>query len=397
MSGLDSFRAEARGWMEANAPRSLFGTRRRGGLFDGFWGGQKARDPDRDLNRWCASLAERGWNAPRWPEAYGGGGLGRAEAAALEEVMVELDLPRGLFGFGLAMLGPALLQFGDEAQKREHLPKICDGTIRWCQGYSEPGAGSDLAALATRAVRDGDHFVIDGQKVWTSYADKSDWIFCLVRTDPEVKKQRGISFVLFDMDDPGVTVRPIELISGASPFCEVFFDGVRVPVANVVGGVDNGWTVAKALLQHERANIGAAIGSQMSALEGDLVEVARDAFQAPEGPLPDALLRDEIVRGAMLEQCFNLTVERIAQGTRAGQAPGPDSSILKVCGSELKQQRWETQMRIAGPAALGWAGPGYDDRELEGAREWLRSRGNSIEGGTSEIQLNIIAKHVLGL
>ena len=394
---MSTFRDEARAWLEENAPPALFGTRGKGGLFDGWWGGQFARDPDPDLNRWCALLAERGWTAPRWPVEYGGAGLSRDEAVALEEVMAELDLPRGVVGFGLAMLGPALLQFGSEAQKREYLPKICDGTTRWCQGYSEPGAGSDLASLKTRATLDGDHYIIDGQKVWTSHADTSDWIFCLVRTDFEVKKQRGISFLLFDMRSPGVTVRPIELISGASPFCEVFFDGVRVPADQVVGGVNNGWTVAKALLQHERANIGAAIGSQMSDLEGELVGVAREVLETPEGALPDDLVRDDIARAAMLEQCFNLTVARIEQSKRAGQQPGADSSILKVCGSELKQQRWETQMRIAGAEALGWEGDGYAARELHGTREWLRSRGNSIEGGTSEVQLNIIAKHVLGL
>ena len=215
MSDLETFREEANAWLVEHAPKGLFGTRGKGGLFDGWWGGQKARDPDPDLNLWAALLSERGWTAPTWPREYGGAGLSRDEALVLDEVMDALELPRGVVGFGLAMLGPALLAFGNEAQKREHLPRICDGSIRWCQGYSEPGSGSDLASLNTRAALDTDAYIVDGQKVWTSHADESDWIFCLVRTDPDVKKQRGISFVLFSMDDPGVTVRPIELISGA--------------------------------------------------------------------------------------------------------------------------------------------------------------------------------------
>ncbi len=400
MNDLDAFRLEIRSWLKANAPASLRGTRQDAGLFGGFWGGQKARDPDPDKNRWCALMAERGFNAPTWPREYGGAGLSRAEARVLDEELAREGLPTGVIGFGLAMLGPALLGHGDEEQKRTHLPRIADGTIRWCQGYSEPGAGSDLASLRTRAVRQGDHYVVSGQKIWTSYADKADWIFCLVRTaEPSeaVKKQAGISFLLFPMDDPGITVRPIELISGASPFCEVFLDEVRVPVANRVAAENQGWTVAKALLQHERASIGGAFGAQLRNLEGELVEAARRHLGAPEGPLPDAVVRDEIARASMRAACFGLACDQLDQRLRAGQGPGAESSTLKIVASELQQRRFELAMRVAGAAGLGWVGDGYDDADLKGTREWLRSRGYSIEGGTSEVQLDIIAQRVLGL
>ncbi len=395
MEEAEAFRLQVREWLSANAPRSLYGTRR--GRFDGFWGGRKARGVDPDLLRWRDRMAERGFTAPTWPVEYGGGGLSREQARALDQEMARAELPPALVGFGLAMIGPTLLDYGSEAQKREHLPAIARGEIRWCQGYSEPQAGSDLASLRTRAVRDGDHFVVDGQKVWTSYADQSDWIFCLVRTNPGAKKQAGITFLLVDMESPGVSARRIALISGASPFCEVFFEGVRVPEANVVGEVDAGWTVAKALLGYERSMIGEAIGGQLAASEAQLVEGARRHLCAGEGRLPDPTLRDGIVRNAMDERAFALTIERARQGAQSGRAPGAESSIMKVVGSELKQRRWELAVQIAGPAGLGWEGPGFEADDLSATREWLRSRANTIEGGTSEIQLDILARRVLGL
>jgi alkylation response protein AidB-like acyl-CoA dehydrogenase len=315
----------------------------------------------------------------------------------LDQELQRLELPPPVVGFGLTMIGPTLLEFGTEQQRLEHLPKICSGQIRWCQGYSEPGAGSDLASLSTRAVRDGDEFVVSGQKIWTSHADLSDWIFCLVRTDPSAKKQKGITFLLIDMARGGVTTRRIKLISGASPFCEVFFDEVRVPVHNVVGEVNAGWTVAKALLGYERSMIGQAMGGQLAGAEDSLVALARTELDAANGPLPDAQTRLAIAQLAMDERAYRLTLEGIQEAVEAGRAPGPESSILKICASELKQRRWELGARIAGPQALGWEGPGFGPAELELTREWLRSRANSIEGGSTEIQLNIIAKRVLGL
>jgi alkylation response protein AidB-like acyl-CoA dehydrogenase len=295
------------------------------------------------------------------------------------------------------MIGPTLLDFGSEAQKDEHLPKIVRGEIRWCQGYSEPGAGSDLASLSTRATRDGDDLVITGQKLWTSYADRSDWIFCLVRTDPNAKKQRGISFVLVDMETPGVSTRRIQLISGASPFCEVFLDAVRAPVSNVVSEINDGWSVAKALLGYERSMIGEAIGGQLADATSTLVTQAHKELGVQGTTLPDESLRHALAAYAMDELCYRHTVERARDSISAGAAPGAETSILKVCGSELKQRRFELALRIAGPQALGWDGHGFDAEELELTREWLRSRANTIEGGTTEIQLDIIAKRVLGL
>lgn len=395
MAELVDFRGDIRAWLEANAPLSLRGTRR--GKFDGYWGGKKAREQDPDVLRWFEMMRERGFTAPTWPKEFGGGGLSQSNAKVLHEELVRLQLPPPLVGFGLAMIGPTLLDFGTQAQKMEHLPRIVNGDIRWCQGYSEPEAGSDLASLKTKAVREGDYFLINGQKVWTSYADQSDWIFCLTRTSSEGRKQEGITFVLFDMESKGVTVRKIELISGASPFCEVFFDNVQAKASNVIGEVNAGWTVAKALLNYERSMIGEAIGGQMDGTEAKLVCQARDYLETESGTLPDASLRGKLAAFGMDEMCFMLTVERIRQVVVGGKKPGTESSILKVAGSELKQRRWELAVEVAGPQGLGWEGEGFSERELADTREWLRSRANSIEGGTSEIQKNIIARRVLGL
>ena len=394
MSDLETFRKETVAWLEANAPKSLFGTRRGG--FDGYWGGKKAKDTPKVWLEWFDIMLAKGWTAPKWPTQFGGGGLSNEEATILAEELHRLKLPPPLVGVGLSMIGPTLLDYGTPEQQAEHIPPIVRGEIRWAQGYSEPGAGSDLASLSTPAVPDGDDYVINGQKVWTTFADRSDWIFVLVRTSSTGKKQHGITFILVDMDTPGLSVKPIALISGRSPFCETFFDDMRVPARNVVGEVDQGWTVAKALLGYERNMIGDAMGSELLTAEQRLLDRARRAYDAPSGPLP-AAARDELAQWAMDERCFRLTNARIGESVEAGHAPGPESSTLKVYGSELKQRRWELAMSIAGPDGLGWEGPGFDDVDVETTRQWLRSRANTIEGGTSEIQLNIIAKRVLGL
>jgi alkylation response protein AidB-like acyl-CoA dehydrogenase len=396
MADVEAFRAEVRGWLERNAPPSLVGAP--GTELDGTWGGRKATWPNPDRKRWLERMAERGWTAPEWPRAWGGGGLTREEAKVLRQELARMKLPPPLIGFGLTMIGPTLLQFGTDEQKREHLPPICRGEIRWCQGYSEPGAGSDLAGLQTRAVLDGDHYVVNGQKIWTSYADQADWMFCLVRTRPEAKKQEGITFLLFDMETPGVQVKPIRLISGSSPFCETFLTDVRVPVRNVVGRVDGGWTVAKALLAHERTMIADAFGGAAGAGRGGgLAAWAREHLELEDGRLADPTLRDRLAQLEMDTRAFVLTTQRARDAARAGHGPGPESSMFKIYGTELNQRRMELLVSIAGPQALGWEGPGFDASELDVTRQWLRSRGNTIEGGTSEIQLNIIAKRVLGL
>ena len=394
---LEAFRAELRSWLEQNAPRSLAGAA--GGELEGIWGGRKATWPHPDAKRWLDACAARGLTAPDWPRAYGGGGLCREQVKVFRQELARLRMPPPLIGFGLTMIGPVLLQFGTEEQKQEHLPKICRGEIRWCQGYSEPGAGSDLAGLQCRAVRDGDEYVVNGQKIWTSYADQADWMFCLVRTDPAAKKQEGITFLLFDMETPGVTVKPIQLISGSSPFCETFLTDVRVPARNVVGEVNGGWTVAKALLAHERTMIADAFGGASGAGRGrGLAATALETIGLDaEGRLADASLRQRVAQTEMDTRAFLLTTQRARDAAKAGHGPGPESSMFKIYGTELNQRRMELLVSIAGPQALGWEGPGFDERELDLTRQWLRSRGNTIEGGTSEIQLNIIAKRVLGL
>ncbi len=392
---MDDLRAELRRFLLEHAPPRM---RTPEADDEICWGGLKCTYPE-DVLRWRDVMAERGFTAPTWPMEYGGAGMTKEEARILAEEMAALSLRRPLIGFGLSMIGPLLLAEGTEAQKREHLPKIVRGEIRWCQGYSEPGAGSDLASLQTRAVRDGDVLVVNGQKVWTSYADKADWMFLLVRTSSEGKKQDGISFILLDMTSPGVSVAPIRLISGTSPFCETFLADVRVPVGNVVGKIDGGWPMARALLGHERTMLGDVYKERDEAEK--LIAAARrhlgTAGGDEAGRLADPRLRDELAALEIDQACFDALYAHSRARQQAGHRPGHESSIFKLCGSELNQRRRALYVKLAGPAATGWSGPGFAPEELQWTRDWLRSRGNSIEGGTSEIQLNIIAKRVLGL
>ena len=403
MSDLERFREEVRTFLEKETPVGI-----RGAVLasdQAYWGGRKPELPHPDSKRYCEVMASRGYTAPTWPKEYGGGGLDAAQAKVLDQELAKLRLPIPLTGFGLAMIGPTLLQFGTHEQKQEHVPKIARGEIRWVQGYSEPGAGSDLAAVATSAVEDGDELVLNGQKIWTSYGDKGDWMFALVRTDPKVKKQQGITFVLFDMAQPGVEVRPIKLISGASPFCETFLSDARAKKSNIIAGMNNGWTVAKGLLGHERNMIGSVFGSgggrssadAAKARKNPLVDLARTHVGEDNGRIADPVLRDRITQMGMDHRAFMLTVQRSADNAKAGRPPGPESSIFKVFGTELNQRREELMLSIRGPQALGWEGEGFAAEELAQTRAWLRSRGNTIEGGTSEVQLNIIAKRVLDL
>jgi alkylation response protein AidB-like acyl-CoA dehydrogenase len=392
MEDLTQFREDTRQWLLANAPKSMFTPV--GSLDDLCWGGRKTTYPP-DVKRWLDVMAERGWTAPAWPKQYGGGGLNKAEAKILSQEMAKLGVRAPLVGFGLTMIGPLLLQEASEELKRIHLPPIIRGEIRWCQGYSEPGAGSDLAGLQTRAIIDGDDFIVSGQKTWTSYADKSDWMFLLVRTDPAARKQDGITFLLLDMDSPGVSVRPIRLISGSSPFCETFLDTVRVSRSQVVGKVNGGWAMAKALLGHERTMIADIFKDRVPG--NPLLDLARRYIPGSETRIADPILRDRISQVELDQACLDLTLKRSQDSMKAGHKPGPETSIFKYYGTELNMRRRELMVSIAGPQALGWEGPGFDQNELALTRDWLRSRGNSIEGGTSEIQLNIIAKRVLGL
>jgi alkylation response protein AidB-like acyl-CoA dehydrogenase len=386
---LEGFRQDARRWLQQSCPVSMRGPPPDGD--DGVWGGKKSPPLEPDARAWLDRMAERGWTAPTWPREYGGGGLTADQARVLREEMRALGCRAPLKSLGLWMLGPVLLRYGTEEQKREHLPPVVRGETRWCQGYSEPEAGSDLASLRTRAVLDGAEYVVDGRKIWTSHAHLADWMFCLVRSAPEAPKHQGISFLLVDMSTPGISVRPIPLISGASPFCETLFEGVRVPARNVVGRPEQGWEVAKAVLEHERALISEMRDERSS--EGEALEdVARAS-----GALADPVLRDRVTQVNLDLLANRLTVRRALEGIQARGRPGPETSLLKLCGTEASKRRYEVLVALMGYQGLGWSGEGFDARELQRTRGWLRSRASSIEGGSSEIQLNIIAKRVLGL
>jgi alkylation response protein AidB-like acyl-CoA dehydrogenase len=350
-----------------------------------------------DSRIWLDKMGAKGWTAPTWPKEYGGGGLSNAEAAILNDEMRKLPARPPLVSFGISMLGPVLLEYGNEAQKKRFLPEIVRGDIRWCQGYSEPGSGSDLASLQTRAVRDGDHFVVTGQKIWTSYADYSDWIFCLVRTDPKAPKHMGISFLLFDMDQPGIKASPIPLISGSSPFCQVFIQDVRVPADQLVGPLNGGWNIAKRLLEHERSMLSTAFGGGRGGRRATLAQQAGHFIGYRGKEIAEPLLREQIAQHDMDRMSFDATLRRTREAAQAGKGPGPAASMFKYYGTELARRRSEIMMSAAGANGLGWEGPGFEQEEIDLTRDWLRSKGNSIEGGTHEIQLNVIAKRVLGL
>ena len=389
---LQAFRAETREWLEANCPEEM--RQPVAGDSDVCWGGRKWRFKSEAQKQWLERCAAKGWTVPEWPKAYGGGGLSKEEAKILAQEMRRISARPPLSSFGIWMLGPALLKYGNEAQKLEHLPKIARGEIRWCQGYSEPGAGSDLASLRTSAILDGDEYVVNGSKVWTSYADRADWIFCLVRTDPEASKHLGISFLLFDMESPGVTASPIKLISGYSPFCQTFFDNVRVPKENLVGTPGKGWDIAKYLLTHEREMIA---GMDMASAGRDSMHqlAKKQIGTSKSGKLKDNLLRADIVRHEIDAMAFGLTMERVKDEAKAGQGVGALSSMLKYYGTELNKARYELVMAAGGSDSLEWESAASNNGAAP--RAWLRTKANSIEGGTSEIQLNIIAKRILEL
>ena len=400
MSTLEEFRESTRAWLEENCPPSMRTPMVQEEI---VWGGRNAQFENPESKIWLERMAEKGWTCPTWPEEYGGGGLSKDENIILSQELARINARPALTSFGISMLGPVLLQYGNHEQKSEHIPKIVRGEIRWCQGYSEPGSGSDLASLKTKAELVGDEYIINGSKVWTSYADKADWIFCLVRTDFEVPKHSGISFILFDMASEGVSTKPIQLISGSSPFCETFFDDVRVPATNLVGELNDGWTIAKRLLQHERTMIS---GFGLADSQGDRggttsttasLEKAAMHYRGDEEKISDPVLRDKIAQFKIDSEVFALTSQRSIEESKQGQGPNATSSMLKYYGCELNKRRYELLLQAVGSQALGWSGDGFSEEELQITREWLRSKANSIEGGTAEVQLNIVAKRVLGL
>ena len=384
------FRGEARDWLADNCPQSL-----REGLGGYTAGGRKAVYANPDTKLWLDRMAERGWTAPTWPQAYGGGGLDVEQHAVLDEEMRRINAPAPLAGHGLTMIGPAILEFGTEAQCLEHLPPIARGDIRWCQGYSEPGAGSDLAGLQMRAEEDGDDYVVNGSKIWTSGADGADWIFCLVRTDPHAPKHEGISFLVLDMETPGVSVSPIELISGSSEFCQTFFDDVRVPKRHLIGSPGEGWTVGKRLLQYERSSIGGRGGTRQKAKT--IAEWAQEYVGGANGRIDDPEIRRRVIEQGIGDDAYQLTIRRSFEEAASSKAPTFLSSMFKLYGTEQNMRRNDLLMSILGAQGLGWRGDGFTGAERAATRGWLRSKANSIEGGSSEIQRNIIAKRVLGL
>ncbi|MCD1625162.1 acyl-CoA dehydrogenase family protein [Seohaeicola saemankumensis] len=380
---LAAFRADISAWIKDNCPASLLGRAFNENSI--VWGGRKWSFANDDQRIWLERAVKRGLTAPRWPVEFGGGGLSRAQEKIFREEMTAAGAPPPLQSFGLWMLGPALLEFGNDAQKAEHLPKITRGEIRWCQGYSEPGAGSDLANVQTRAEDMGDHWLVSGQKIWTSYADQADWIFALVRTDRDAPKHKGISFMLMDMDTPGITTRPIRLISGKSPFCETFFDNVKVPKEQLVGELNRGWDIAKYLLTHEREMIGGGGQGLLGARS-----VAQIIAMQEGELLADPVLRAEAMQTEVDTLAFGLTMERYKDQAEAGRGVGNASAMLKYYGTELNKRRYELMMATAGSDGLEW-----DGAHGGLAPEWLRTKANSIEGGTSEVMLDIIAKRVL--
>jgi alkylation response protein AidB-like acyl-CoA dehydrogenase len=389
-SDLDTFRMEARTWLEANYPQSLredpeAGTRM-------IAGGVK---PTGDYLVWKQRMAEKGWGTPTWPKKYGAGGLTGAEARVLADEMDRIGAYNPMIGMGLSMFGPTLLEYGTEEQKQRHIPPIVKGELRWCQGYSEPGAGSDLASLMTKCEDAGDHWKINGQKIWTSGAQYADWCFCLVRTDT-TKKHEGISFVLINMHQPGVETRPIKLIAGSSPFCETFFTDARAEKDDMVGPLNGGWSVGKRLLQHERSGQG---GSRMAGSGGiSIPDMAKKYVGVDDqGRLADSDLRTRISQHQINAKAHALTVLRAMDEAKGNVNPSATTSVMKNSGTWIGQNRSELLLEIMGHQGLGWAGEDFDKDELETVRAWLSGKATTIYGGSQEVQSNIVSKRILGL
>ncbi|MDK3074786.1 acyl-CoA dehydrogenase family protein [Sedimentitalea sp. JM2-8] len=385
-----AFRDEVRAFLDEKLPKDLAEKIRRGG------------HPDKaEQEQWHAILNVRGWLAPNWPREFGGAEWNAVQRHIFEEECAFASAPR-IVPFGLSMLAPVLMKFGSKEQCGHYLPRILDGTDWWCQGYSEPGAGSDLASLKTRAVREGDHYIVNGQKTWTTLGQYADWIFCLVRTDPNVKQQEGISFLLIDMNTPGVEVRPIILLDGTHEVNEVWFTDVKVPVENLVGEENKGWTYAKYLLTHERTNI-AGVGFS----EAGLASVKRMARAEMSGGKPLAVNPHFAARVAKVEidlMAMATTNLRIISKAAVGQAPGVEASMLKVKGTIIRQEINDLARRAAGPYAMPFAselvegdndpiGPDYAGPV---AAKYFNNRKLSIFGGSNEIQRGIIAKVKMG-
>ena len=387
---LDGFRLETRGWLQQNFPTSLVGRSDLAAL-------ENSAPVEGDFKLWKDRMADKGWGVPTWPVAYGGGGLSAAQLKILREEMVAIGAWNPIVGMGIMMFGPTLLEYGTDAQKQQHIPPIARGELRWCQGYSEPGAGSDLASLQTRAEDKGDHFLINGQKIWTSGAQWSDWCFCLVRTDA-TKKHEGISFVLIDMRTPGVETRPIKLIAGSSPFCETFFTDVKVPKENLVGPLNGGWTVGKRLLEHERNSLSGGTDGPPRVDPADLTRAAKAYIGVgADGRLVNSDFRTRMVQNQMDAHAYALTLQRSAAAERSDRGPSAAVSIMKLAASKLHTDTAELIVEAMGTQGLGWEGESFSAEEIAAGRQYLRIKSSTIAGGSTEVQNNIISKRVLGL
>jgi acyl-CoA dehydrogenase len=384
---LITFRKEAAAWIKENCPSSIRKPIEKNEDF--YMGGQNQEYATDDQVLWFNQCYERGWIAAHWDKKYGGGGLTLKHTSIIAEEMAKFGARLPLVGMGVFMIGPAILKFGSEEQKTKYLNEITRGDIWWVQGYSEPGAGSDLVALQTKAEDKGDHYLVNGQKIWTTFGDKGDWIFALVRTHPDRSKYEGISFLLIDMTSEGVSTRPIKLISGTSPFTETFFDNVKVPKQNVVGTAGVGWTITKFLLSHERQMLAGVLGGIKST---PLSQKAAEKAGLTNGILSNTMLRSKIMNFEMDEALFDMTIERAVDEAKAGNDAGALSSMFKYLHSEHNKTRYELLMEMEGFDGLEWK-----DEPSALPRKFLRANGNTIEGGTSEVMLNIISKRILGL
>ncbi len=387
---LEEFRAEARAWLEENFPASLRG---KPGLAAALMDGP---EPTGDLLLWKQRMGAKGWGTPTWPTEYGGGGLSPQQARVLQQEMGRVGAFNPLTaGMGVTMIGPTILDYGTEEQKRQHIPPIVRGEVRWCVGYSEPNAGSDLASLQMRCVDAGDHWEINGQKIWTSGAQYSDWCGALVRTDPTAKKHEGISFMLVNMHQPGIETKPIKLIAGASPFCETFFTDARAEKDGLLGELNAGWTVGKRLLQHERASqTGGSSGPKATPLH----EIAKRYVEVgADGRIADGDLRTRLTNHLMDARAHSLTLARAAAEAKGAGGATNAASVLKNSATGVAQTRSELLLEIMGAQGLGWEGEAFTTEEIETVRSWLSGKAMSIYGGSYEIQNNIISKRILGL
>ena len=393
MADLDIFRQETRDWLEDKCPQKMRNLSFHWEDAHGYYQSDAAK-------QWLKAMSGRGWTAPMWPKQYAGGGLSLAKAKILQEELDRIKALPATAGMGLSMIGPTLLEFGTEAQKQRHIPRIVSGEVSWCQGYSEPGAGSDLAALQTKAVVDGDMFVLNGQKVWTSGAQYADWMFALVRTDPEAPKHEGISFILLDMHQPGVIIKPISLISGSSPFCETFFDNALAKRDDLIGELNRGWSIGKRLLQFERSGIGGlsgAGGEKKQAKQNDMACIAKQYVGEIDGKIANQDAREQVLTHSMHDRAFQLTAQRVREESLSGKTPGATTSIFKLVGAGLARDSSALKSVLMGSQGIGWEGAGFNTKELEATKNWLSNRAVTIYGGTNEVQMNIIAKRVLGL